>query len=84
MVAKFQSEVDVRRRYGFVMIRKEMKVRWRVWTLAAIFVIAEVILWYWNDTRQFDFGRAFNIRLGMPVEEFNARCRPVTVDCRCV
>ena len=73
MVARFQSEVDVRWRYGFVMIRKEMKVRWRVWTLAAIFVIAAVILWYWNDTRQFDFGRAFNIRLGMPVEEFNAR-----------
>ena len=39
----------------------------------AIIVPKDYSAWYWNDTRQFDFGRAFNIRLGMPVEEFNAR-----------
>ena len=31
------------------------------------------IMWYVNDSRQFDFGRAFGIRLGMPVSEFNVR-----------
>ena len=41
--------------------------------LVAVVVGVAVIMWYVNDSRQFDFGRAFGIRLGMPVDEFNAR-----------
>ena len=50
-----------------------MKAGWRVWAFAAVVAGVAAIMWYWNYSRQFDFGRAFGIRLGMPVDEFNAR-----------
>lgn len=54
-------------------IHDEMKAGWRVWAFAAVVAGVAAIMWYWNYSRQFDFGRAFGIRLGMPVDEFNAR-----------
>lgn len=49
-----------------------MIARWRVWAFVVASSVA-AIMWYVNDSRQFDFGRAFGIRLGMPVSEFNVR-----------
>ena len=55
-----------------------MKTRWRTWAFVGVAAGVAATVWYlslpyWNDSRQYDSGRAFGIRLGMPVDEFNAR-----------
>ena len=39
--------------------------------LTAAFVVGAA-MWWWSAWRQFDFGWMFDIRLGMPISEFNA------------
>ena len=71
MVAGFQGEVGGRC-CCFAIICVEMKTRWIFWAFVVAAGVA-TIMWHVNDSRQFDFCRAFGIRLGMPVDDFNVR-----------
>ena len=71
MVAGLQGEVSGRC-CCFAIICVEMKIRWIVWAFAVAAGVA-TIMWHVNDSRQFDFCRAFGVRLGMPVDDFNVR-----------